>query len=283
MKRTLVLLGLAVSLLGLSFTVPALAADPNLEMGNPSAATASVSNRNNFLMEKPYFTLSFNDRLGTPNWVSWRLTAADIGRSPRFAFHPDETLPDDFKHVTPGDYSGEGFDRGHLCNHADRSANDDMSQSTFVMTNMIPQSPSCNQKAWNELEMYCRELAKQGKTLYVVSGPYGSGGVGKNGPMTVIGESSNIVVPAKCWKVILVLNAGSGDDLRKVNSQLRLIAVIMPNDMSVGDEWAGYRVSVAQVEKLTGYKFFDKVDPSVINPLKQKVDAETIQPSIQRQ
>jgi endonuclease G, mitochondrial len=267
-------------LLGFSLIVPALAEDFNLKMGNPSAATASASNRNNFLMEKPYFAISFNDRLGTPNWVSWRLTATDIGRSPRFPFLPDDSLPSDFKHVLPEDYSGDGFDRGHMCNHADRSANDDMSKSTFVMTNMIPQASNCNQKGWNSLEMYCRDVAKQGKTLYIISGPYGTGGTSKDGYRTIIGKNTQINVPAKCWKVIMVLDSGPGDDIQKVNSKTRLIGVVMPNDMSVGAVWDGYRVSVASVEKLTGYKFFDKVPASVITPLKNKVDAATIPPPV---
>ena len=30
-------------------------------------------------MVKPYFAMSYNDSTGTPNWVSWRVTAADLG------------------------------------------------------------------------------------------------------------------------------------------------------------------------------------------------------------
>jgi endonuclease G len=91
-----------------------------------------------------------------------------------------------------------------------------------------------------------------------------------------IGRATQVIVPAKCWKVILVLDGGLGDDLQKVNANTRLIAVIMPNDMSVGEEWAGYRVSVRAVEQLTGYTFFDQVPAAVIAPLKTVVDGERI-------
>jgi len=80
------------------------------------------------------------------------------------------------------------------------------------------------------------------------------------------------VVPAKCWKVIMVLGEGPGSDLNKVNEHTRIIAVIMPNDMTVGERWAGFRVSVKDVEALTGYKFFDKVPAAIIGPLKERVD-----------
>src|SRR4051812_31830856 len=46
-------------------------ASPNLLLGNPSRATADASDRANYLLEKPYFTLAYNDTTGTPNWVSW--------------------------------------------------------------------------------------------------------------------------------------------------------------------------------------------------------------------
>jgi endonuclease G, mitochondrial len=53
--------------------------------------------------------------------------------------------------------------------------------------------------------------------------------------------------------------------------------VIMPNDRSVPqDNWWRYRVSVKEVEELTGYTFFDKVPAQLINPLKEEVDSEFI-------
>ncbi len=249
----------------------------DLQMGNPSGATRSVFNADNYLMEKEHFTLSYNNSKGTPNWVCWRLEASDLGDAPRASFHPDETLPGGFKRITPQDYTGSGFDRGHMCPHSDRSANPGMSAATFVMSNIIPQSPPVNQKAWAQLEMYCRNLVERhSKKLYIVSGPAGQGGTGTEGFKNIIGERFKVVVPAQCWKVIMVLDAEGGDDLQKVNEQTRLIAVIMPNNMSVGQDWSRFRVPVRDVESLTGYKFFSKVPANIIEPLKEKADDEHI-------
>lgn len=261
--------------------LPAQGADGvSLKMGNPSQAKADVAQKDNYLMEEDYFTLSYNDSKGTPNWVSWRLARNDLGNAPRFQFHPDEGLPAGCTQITPRDYTGGGFDRGHMCPHSDRSADDDMSEATFSMANMIPQSPYVNQKAWAQLETYCRDLVEyHNKTLYIVDGPAGQGGKGRNGYKDTVGKVHKVVVPAKCWKVIMVLDAGRGDDLKKVNENTRLIAVIMPNDMSVGEDWAGYRVSVKDVEQLTGYTFFNKVNRSIIEPLKEAVDDEPIGPA----
>ncbi len=252
---------------------PPPAANSNLAMGNPSGAVADPRVRDNYLLEKPYFTLSYNDRKGTANWVSWRLTAADTGSAPRGDFFPDDDLPAEFQHVTPGDYTGRGFDRGHLCPHADRSATEEMSASTFAMSNIIPQSPNLNRQAWENLESYSRDLAEQGKVLYIVSGPAGQGGEGSEGHADTLGRTHTVVVPAHCWKVILILDQDAAP--REV-SHPRLLAVIMPNDMSVGQDWAQYRVSVAEVEKLIGYTFFDRLPASVIDPLKRQVDTEPI-------
>jgi endonuclease G len=263
--------------LAAGLTAQVRAGNPHLTLGNPSHAAADPDKKDNYLMEKEFFVLSYNNSKGAPNWVSWRLTKDDVGEAPRFAFFPDKELPQGFTRITPKDYTGSGFDRGHMCPHSDRSADNEMSQATFVMSNIIPQSPHVNEKAWAQLEMYCRDLVEHHrKTLYIICGPHGKGGEGKNGKKDTIGNERKVTVPAECWKVIIVLDAGRGDDIKKVNESTRLIAVIMPNDMSVGEGWADFRVSVKDVEKLTGYKFFDKVPDSVIEPLKEEVDDEAI-------
>src|SRR4051812_7503211 len=55
----------------------------NVLLGNPSGATSDPNDLANFLMIKPYFALAYNDTIGTPNWVSWRLTRWDLGEAPR--------------------------------------------------------------------------------------------------------------------------------------------------------------------------------------------------------
>jgi endonuclease G len=280
MGRRLRIIGAVAVILVVGFGTPIRAESPHLKMGNPSKATADHADKDNFLMEKDYFALSYNSTKGIPNWVSWRLTKADLGDAERSQFYPDDTLPAGFTTVTPKDYTGSGFDRGHMCPHSDRSADDEMSNATFVMTNIIPQSPYVNQKAWDQLEIYCRDLVEHHrKTLYIVSGGCGQGGEGKKGAQKTLAEGK-VVVPAKCWKVIMVLNTGRGIDPKKVKSNTRLIAVIMPNDMSVGYDWADFRVPVKEVEELTGYKFFDRVPAEVIDPLKEEVDEDRIPPPV---
>jgi endonuclease G, mitochondrial len=254
---------------------------PNLLMGNPSGAISDPAKPDNYLMKKPYFALSYNDSKGTPNWVSWCLRASDLGPAPRAEFYPDPDLPRGFRHITPRDYTGSGFDRGHMCPRSDRTSTPEAAKATFAMTNIVPQAPSVNQKAWADFEDHCRDLVRhKHQTLYVVAGPQGKGGTGLHGPAETI-AGGKVTVPAKCWKVVLAIDGGTGtaEDINRVGSTTRVIALVMPNEESVGHGWAKYRTSVREVEALTGYKFFDSVPAPVIDLLKAKVDDEHIGPA----
>jgi endonuclease G len=77
-----------------------------------------------------------------------------------------------------------------------------------------------------------------------------------------------VTVPAKIWKVILVLPSEDAEPRKNT----RAIAVIMPNDQSVGYDWTKYRVSVREVEKLTGFTFFPKIPAEVSAEIKKDVD-----------
>jgi endonuclease G, mitochondrial len=131
----------------------------NVRFGLPSTAKADPSCREDYLIERPQYSLSYNAKTRTPNWVSWCLRKGDIGKSVRGAFEPDTLLPRGFERVTTQAYIGSGFDRGHMCPAQDRSSKQADMDATFRMTNVIPQSPNSNQRAWERLESYCRTLA----------------------------------------------------------------------------------------------------------------------------
>jgi endonuclease G len=268
-------------------------ADVQMLMGNPSGATDDPEKPDNFLMQKPYFALSYNNAKATPNWVSWRLRGDDLGRIQRdkrfqpggeLSFRPDPDLVKlakkwpVFNVVSPRYYDGSGFDRGHMCPFGDRTSTEEAAGSTFIMTNMVPQSPASNRNAWADFEEHCRSLVrKKHQTLYIVAGPQGMGGEGEKGRKDTIGFPSKVTVPAKCWKVVLALDDGKGDagDLDRVSRNSRVYAVVMPNDQSVGHGWDEYLTSVKKVEELTGYHFFDRVPAPVIGPLKERMPAES--------
>ena len=220
----------------------------NLLLGNPSNAASSVVTTDNYLMVKSQYVLSYNSKTHTANWVSWQLNGSWIGTADRQDnFRPDDALPAGWYKVRPTDYTGSGYDRGHIAPSADRTRNAADNSSTFVMTNMMPQVPELNRGVWGDLEEYCRKLVQQGKELYIIAGP-----VGRKGS---IGRKEKIAVPVKNWKVIAVLDR-QGLGMQGVTANTRTIAVMMPNDASVkGRGWKSFRVSVKQVERETGLNF----------------------------
>ena len=237
----------------------------NVALGEPSGATDDPSNRNDFLLVKPQYVLSYNDEKGGPNWVSWHLEAADIGDVERQNnFHAEQSLPAGFKRVTPEDYTGTGFDRGHVCNSKDRTKAAADNSETFSMANMLPQTPALNRQVWESLESYCRTLAQKGNQLFIIAGGYGSA--------KTIGRTNKVNVPTNCWKIVLVLPAGT--DISQADGSARVIAVDMPNVAGIDqDSWQKYVTTVRDLEQKTGYHFFTDLAPEVADALKSKRDA----------
>jgi endonuclease G len=261
-----------------NFTISAGSQPPSgsehLTMGNPTNAVVDTAQPNNYLLDKPQYAVGYSRDLGRPNWVSWHLSSVWLGSTPRQDdFRNDTTLPAGWYQVLATDYSGSGFDRGHHCPSADRTLTVADNSSTFLMTNMMPQAPDNNQGPWASLETYCRTLVSQGNEVYIVTGGAGSGGTGSNGGVTTTVANGHVAVPAKTWKVILVLPDAGGNDVVRVTTSTRAIAVIMPNAQGIRTStWQSFRVSVDQVEQLTGYDFFSNVPVATQSVIEARVD-----------
>ena len=235
----------------------------HLTMGNPSNAVTSLTLPNNYLMEKPQYSMSYSRDNGGPNWVSWHLDSSWLGTTPRQDdFRADTTLPAGWYQVQATDFSGSGFDRGHMCPSADRTITVAANSATFLMTNMIPQLPANNQGVWANLESYSRSLVSQGNELYIISGGQG---------LQFFIANGHVAVPAQTWKVIIVLPVGT-NDVSRVTTATRTIAVVMPNSGSIGTDWRAYRVSVDQVEALTGFDFFSNVSSGIQAVIEGRID-----------
>jgi len=235
----------------------------HLTMGNPSNAVTSLTLPNNYLMEKPQYSMSYSRDNGGPNWVSWHLDSSWLGTTPRQDdFRADTTLPAGWYQVQATDFSGSGFDRGHMCPSADRTITVTANSATFLMTNMIPQLPANNQGVWANLESYSRTLVSQGNELYIISGGQG---------LQFFIANGHVAVPSQTWKVIIVLPVGT-NDVSRVTTSTRTIAVVIPNSGSIGTDWRAYRVSVDQVEALTGFDFFSNVSAGIQAVIEGRVD-----------
>ena len=243
--------------------------------GNPSDSIYDTAASKNYLMEKPQFTICYNSETLNPNWVAWHLAASDLGDADRAdTFRPDTELPAGWYAVRKNDYKFTyyGFDRGHICPSADRTANTEDNSMTFLMTNMVPQAPDNNRIVWVALEKFEREQVLAGKEAYIFAGPYGKGGTGDKGyfeeiPVTLKdGRELSIIVPSHTWKIILFMPEGEGDFERAVTSgQAEILAVNVPNEKGCGKNgsWQQYLCSVNYIEEITGYDFFELLPDDV--------------------
>ncbi|KAA1245067.1 DNA/RNA non-specific endonuclease [Aquimarina sp. RZ0] len=242
--------------------------DSNLTFGNPSNAASGATN---FFLSKPDFILSYNNNRGTANWVSWHLSTAWTGNASRCnCFKRDTELPSNFFRAISSDYTGSGFDRGHLCPSADRTFSSSSNENTFYMSNIAPQAPDNNQRSWANFENYLRSLLLEGNEIHIIAGVTGSGGTGRNGFASTI-DGGNITVPDSFWKVALILSNGT-NDINRVTTSTRVIAINVPNDQGIGSDWTQFRTSVNSIESLTGYDLLENIPDSIESVLESRID-----------
>lgn len=226
-------------------------ASVHLALGTPTDSDPS----DDLLLDHQVFVVSYNPTRRVANWVAWRLVADDLGQARRQDnFHADELLPRHLPAVLPRDYTGSGYDRGHLCPSGDRTKTQAENLETFVMTNMHPQAPALNRGPWKGLEEHARRLAGGGRQVFIVAG----GLFEAAGPTIGPGVS----VPCASFKILVVLERGQR--AQDVDATTTTYAVIMPNSGEVSrTRWPKYLASIDEVERQSGYDFMSRVPKAI--------------------
>jgi endonuclease G len=235
----------------------------HVALGVPVDATPE----DDLLLDRGAYVLSYSASRRGPNWVAWELDASylgTVGRSGEYLL--DDLLPPGTPRVTKHDYSGSGYDRGHLCPSGDRTRDRASNVQTFLMTNMHPQVRELNAGPWEKLERFERQLAqKPGARLYIVAG-----GVFDAVPKTI---GKGIAVPRASFKAIVSLRQGQGP--MSVERTTPAIAVMMPNVPSVGQlPWTAYVTTVDAIERETGYDLFRRIPDSVEDAIEARTYRE---------
>jgi uncharacterized repeat protein (TIGR01451 family) len=243
-----------------------------MQLGNPSGATADTNNHDHYLIQLPVEALDYNDHLGQPNWASWDLTTGDIGSSGRSPnFYTNTSLPTNFFWV-PGDpinpFSGSGYDRGHMCPSGDRTTNSTYNDMVFLMSNIIPQAALQNENIWANFESQCRTYANAGNELLITCGP--------SSFTTNKLYSNHVTIPGYTWKIAVVVPLSAGTAVNRITPSTQVIALRIPNIDAVGsDPWQNYRTNVVAIENDTGFSFFSALPANLATVLRNKIDGQT--------
>ncbi len=177
-------------------------------------------------------------------------------------FRPDFRVPKSFR-ADLSDYSGSGFDRGHLVASADLNDEHIQNSETFLLSNMSPQARAFNRQKWRYLESAVRELDRKKDVLetYVITGPIFDFGT----PISLIGKSDkngiSIPVPSHFFKCILA---------EKKNGKLYMWAFEMKNDQLDG-ELKEYQKTTSYIEQRAGILLWDNLTGPEIEREKKKI------------
>ena len=200
------------------------------------------------------YTLAYDSKTKTPQWVAWELTKAETqGTEKRAESFQEDPLVKGTK-VTNTDYVGSGYDRGHMAPAGDMKWSRKAMEESFYMTNMCPQIHSLNAGDWNELEEKCRKWARLYGKVYIVCGPVYNGSRGTE----YIGER-RIKVPDAFYKVVLIYE------------ERKTVALGFVFENEAGQRpLKDYLVSVDSIERLTGIDFF----PALPDDIENRLEAE---------
>ena len=207
------------------------------------------------VIQRTGYTLAYDKKTKTPQWVAWELTKEETkGNHER----TDKFLPDpnvEGAKVVTTDYTGSGYDRGHMAPAGDMKWSKKAMEESFYMSNICPQIHHLNTGDWNELEANTRKWARRYGSVYVTCGPIYNGSrrtqyIGKN----------RVKVPDAFFKVILI------------QSPKKTCALGFFFENEAGQRPLNeYLVSVDYLEQTTGIDFF----PSLPDELENTLEAET--------
>ncbi|HEY0037484.1 MAG TPA: DNA/RNA non-specific endonuclease, partial [Longimicrobium sp.] len=144
--------------------------------------------------------------------------------------------------------------------------------TTFLMTNILPQTNELNTGPWGDLEEYGNELARfHQKEIYNVAG--GTWPASPQYLTTTCGNANKVQIPTTTWKVMVIMPYGQGLADVSSASSVRVIAVDMPNTFTANNQpWTAYKVTVDQIEAITGYDLLADLPDAIEAAVESSID-----------
>ena len=211
-----------------------------------------ISSIEGILLEKEYFTINYSEKWKIPYWVAYHISADKLQIKVHRTndFRADIELPKGSR-AELYDYTKSGFAKSHhVIPEAFRYDRKAVSE-TFLLSTISPQTYQLNRYLWPSLEKDILYTVAKMEEAWVFSGNLFLDQDNKIiEPSKFIGLN-DIAVPTHFFKVIL---------FRIKRSNYFMEAYLIPNQKKISINYADYLISVNQLEKITKYKFFPKLD-----------------------
>ncbi|PCJ27083.1 MAG: hypothetical protein COA96_03990 [SAR86 cluster bacterium] len=130
------------------------------------------ASRENHLLLRPIYALSYNSSNKAADWAAYRVTAGSIGIASSLSRQP---VLDNFVEDTlqPVDFAGSeelGLVRSHLVPLVDFAGTPYWNDVNFL-SNAVARSRSLSQGAWYGLEWSIRNFVNRGNEVFIITGP----------------------------------------------------------------------------------------------------------------
>ena len=119
------------------------------------------SSRCNQILDKEFFVVCYNYKLKVATTVAYSLEGDlvnELNIKDRPSFYQEELIDEPYR-AKSNDYSGSGYDRGHLAPDASFDWSSESLEATYSLANIIPQVPIVNREMWVKAEQYARDKA----------------------------------------------------------------------------------------------------------------------------
>lgn len=207
------------------------------------------------------FSVCYSAEMGCPVWVAAPIHRCYCGSGRSENYAPDPVIPASVQKNADrsGDTNkGNWMNRGHMLASNMRNVTATTNQQVFYYSNIAPQDGDGFNTGggwWNDLEDIEKNQYMCSDTLYTVNGCHWAN---KNETF------GNRVVPTHFYKVFLRTKKGSSGKwvVNCSESELQCVAFYAPHYHGSGGKTAPTRshmMSVAELEELTGHKFFTNV------------------------
>lgn len=173
------------------------------------------------------FAVMYSGVSRTPLWSAEHLDRRRLQQAKTIdredSFHEESRLPNSMR-ASLSDYSGSGYDRGHLAPNANM-ANRSQQYDSFSLANIAPQSPRNNRYIWRNIESATRYLTQQYGEVYTITGVAFTGKKTKQ-------LAERVLVPSHFFKAVYIPATNQAGVYYAPNDESERIEVISLDELT---------------------------------------------------